>query len=81
MTLRTFIFCDHCNSQGIRLADRRRRSPWQRRLQGRRQSDGRSWFEGTEAEAIAAGWHTSQIGRHTCPGCVDRLRRRQPPSV
>ena len=67
MTVRTFVFCDVCNSQGIRSIELRR-SP--ARHGGRRVTDDRSWFEGTQEEAAAAGWEIDQAGRHICRRCM-----------
>ena len=68
MTIRTFIFCDICNPQGIRNIEYRRR-PRERDRNGRRISDGRSWIEGHLTDAINAGWTVDQQGQHICPAC------------
>ena len=69
MSIRTFIFCDICNTRGIRIIEERRSAPASRPNMGRRLSDGRSWFGGTLAEARAAGWCTDAQDRHVCPRC------------
>jgi hypothetical protein len=40
--------------------------------QGRRISDGRSWFEGDIKEAKELGWSELDDGRHVCPRCRER---------
>ena len=37
----------------------------------RRNSDGRSWFEGTLDDAIKQGWQLSEHGDILCPHCVE----------
>ena len=71
MAIHTFIACDTCNHQGIRLIETRRGGHRNQR-QGRRISDGRSWFEGTEEDAREYGWHTTPDGQHVCPLCYER---------
>ena len=62
MAIRTFIFCDACNPQGIRaISDETGRC--------RRSSDQRSWFEGEADEAINHGWDMTTEGLHLCPKC------------
>jgi len=68
MTIRTFIFCDICNPQGIRNIEYRRR-PRERDRNGRRISDGRSWIEGNLSEAKENGWIINPNGQHICPVC------------
>ncbi len=71
MTFRTFLFCDICNPYGTRSVELRRdmkRSD----NQGRRISDGRSWFEGDIEEAKELGWSELDDGRHVCPRCRER---------
>ena len=68
--LRVIIFCDICNQQGIRYIEQ------QRNLQrgdegGRRITDGRTWYEGTLAEAEQIGW-LIENDIHTCPRCRAR---------
>lgn len=70
MSLIDFICCDVCNREGIRFIDRRGPS---RSGDGRRATDGRSFFDGTEREAITAGWQVEN-GRHICPVCRTRLQ-------
>lgn len=46
-----------------------RRSPRDNERNGRRISDGRAWFDGTLAQAIASGWLQDGDGLHVCPTC------------
>lgn len=69
MAQRTFVFCDVCNPQGFRIPEQRR-APQRGDRRGRRQSDGRAWFEGSIATALEAGWRETDIGSHVCPQCV-----------
>ncbi len=69
MTVKTFVFCDICNTKGIRLLDDRRVDEREAELGGRRISDGRHWFEGSLNEAINAGWVEDERGRHICGRC------------
>jgi hypothetical protein len=72
MGLRTFLFCDVCNPQAIRLVEERR-SHHRTDRSGRRHADGRSWFEGTPQEAMEqAGWNRIDDGRYICPDCAGR---------
>ena len=68
MSIRTFIFCDICNPQGIRTIEFRR-APREGDRNGRRISDGRFWFEGSVSAATKSGWITNPTGQHTCPAC------------
>lgn len=69
MSIRTIIFCDICNPQGLRSIEYRR-APRDNERGGRRISDGRAWYEGSVYEAAAsAGWFISEKGEHICPGC------------
>lgn len=70
MAIRSFIFCDICNPQAIRYVEQRR-GPRGDGTNGRRLTDGRSWFDGTEAAAAAEGW-TVADGHHVCPRCQKR---------
>ena len=68
MSIRTIIFCDICNPQGLRTIEFRR-APRQD-TSGRRISDGRSWYQGSVFEAVdSAGWVISEEGKHICPNC------------
>ncbi|MBU0500792.1 MAG: hypothetical protein KJ558_13705 [Gammaproteobacteria bacterium] len=67
MSIRTFIFCDHCNPIAIRFVEERRRSRWEDPTMGRRISDGRAWFDGNTDEARQAGWIIED--QHICPHC------------
>ncbi len=69
MSIRTFIFCDICNPQGLRSIEFRR-APRVNDRGGRRVSDGRAWYEGSIYEAIkSAGWVVGKEGEHICPTC------------
>jgi len=68
MSIRTFIFCDICNPQGLRCIEFRRSSRLHER-NGRRISDGRAWFEGSISQALEAGWKVSNNNQHICPIC------------
>ena len=68
--LRVIIFCDICNQQGIRYIEQQR-SVQRGDVDGRRVTDGRSWFEGSLEEAIEAGWSYDN-GMHTCPRCIEK---------
>ncbi len=70
MSIRTFIFCDICNPQGIRSIEFRR-APRKGERMGRRISDGRIWFDGSLAEAIDKGWNGNAKGQHICPACSE----------
>ncbi len=71
MSIRTFIFCDICNTSGIRMPNDRRSKP-RENGSGRRITDARAWFEGSVAEAVAAGWQVDTEGRHVCNTCQKR---------
>ena len=68
MSIRTFIFCDICNPQGIRTIEYRR-SPREDDRNGRRICDGRAWFEGNLPEAVLNGWKYNSTDQHICPSC------------
>ena len=68
MSIRTFIFCDICNPQGIRTIEFRR-SPREGDRNGRRICDGRFWFEGSLSEAVLSGWTYNANDQHICPSC------------
>jgi hypothetical protein len=72
MARRSFIFCDICNPQAVREVEMRRASG--RDGKGRRISDGRVWFDGTDREARDAGWVATDDGQHICPACFERMR-------
>ncbi len=72
MARRSFIFCDICNPQAVREVEMRRASG--RDGKGRRISDGRVWFDGTDREAQDAGWVAADDGQHICPACFERMR-------
>ncbi len=68
MSIRTFIFCDICNPQGIRTIEFRR-SPREDERNGRRLCDARFWIEGSLINAIESGWTNTPTGQHICPSC------------
>ncbi len=68
MSIKTFIFCDICNPQGIRTIEFRR-APRKDNRNGRRICDGRFWFDGSLTTALKNGWHLDSLGRHLCPYC------------
>jgi len=68
MSIRTFVFCDICNPQGLRSIEFRR-TPRDEQRNGRRISDGRAWFEGKPEMARQAGWRCTPDDRHICPHC------------
>lgn len=65
MSVRTFIFCDGCNPQGIR-------NIYNGVQRARRNSDGRAWYEGPLDEAVQLGWVVSKQGYTLCPTCIDK---------
>lgn len=68
MSIRTFIFCDICNPQGLRSVEFRR-SPRENERNGRRLCDGRSWFDGKLSDALKQGWMVDSDQQHICPVC------------
>jgi hypothetical protein len=71
MSIRTIIFCDICNPQGLRSIEFRR-APRKDERNGRRISDGRACYQGSIYEAMAsAGWIINEEGEHICPGCKE----------
>ncbi|MGD0960702.1 MAG: hypothetical protein ABSB19_12930 [Methylomonas sp.] len=72
MSIRTFVFCDICNPQGIRTIEFRRSTRLDMRG-GRRISDGRAWLETALDQTMAdAGWLRTVEGLHICPACQSR---------
>ena len=71
MTRHIFFACDICNSLGVRIPDQRRGANRDFRS-GRRNTDGRAWFEGTEEQARECGWEIRTDGRDVCPDCLRR---------
>lgn len=69
MATRQFIFCDICNTMGIRLIEERRSHL---RLGGRRRVDDRSWVEGGPEDAKSQGWLLDAAGRDVCIKCHAR---------
>ncbi len=73
MARRSFIFCDICNPLALRAIEMRRTTGRDSR-DGRRLSDGRAWYDGSDGEAKHAGWVVADDGQHICPACFERLR-------
>jgi len=73
MARRSFIFCDICNPLAIRYVEMRRATGRDVRI-GRRVSDGRNWFDGSDEEATLAGWVATDDGQHVCPACFGRMK-------
>jgi hypothetical protein len=73
MAQRSFIFCDICNPLAIRYIEMRRSAGRDSRL-GRRVTDGRNWFDGSEEQAERAGWVATEDGQHVCPDCFTRMK-------
>jgi len=71
MAIRTFVFCDVCNPQGIRYVEQRRSGNRDGTI-GRRVTDGRAWREGGVSEAEQGGWAMDRTSRHVCPRCQSR---------
>jgi hypothetical protein len=71
MAIRTFVFCDVCNPQGIRYVEQRRGGK-RDGTHGRRVTDGRSWHEGSLSDAAQSGWAIDRSSRHVCPRCQSR---------
>lgn len=65
MSLRVFTFCDVCNQQGIRTIG-------DQAYHDRRNSDGRSWYEGEHAAAVKVGWKIIDEDNIVCPDCIKR---------
>lgn len=68
--LRVIIFCDICNPQGIRYIEQNRSSQ-RGDEEGRRVTDGRSWYEGSLDDALQLDW-LHEDGAHICPRCRNR---------
>jgi hypothetical protein len=73
MARRSFIFCDICNPLAIRYIEMRRSTGRDARI-GRRVTDGRNWFDGSDEEAMQAGWVAADNGQHVCPACFGRMK-------
>ena len=76
--LRTFIFCDRCNRQALRFIEQKRCSK-RGDEDGRRVTDGRSWYEGSLQEALNLGWRYDD-GAHICPPCHKRKQLTSQPT-
>ncbi len=68
--LRVILFCDICNSQGIRYIEQQRNSE-RGDVGGRRITDGRAWYEGSLVEAEQEGWLITE-SQHICPHCREK---------
>lgn len=68
--LRVILFCDICNTQGIRYIEQQRNSE-RGDSGGRRITDGRAWYEGSLVEAEQVGWLISEH-QHICPHCREK---------
>jgi hypothetical protein len=73
MARRSFIFCDICNPLAVRYIEMRRAASRDARI-GRRVTDGRNWFDGSDEEAALAGWVIADNGQHVCPACFSRMK-------
>ena len=73
MARRSFIYCDICNPLALRAIEMRRTTGRDSR-DGRRLSDGRAWFDGSDHEAKQSGWVVADDGQHICQACFERLR-------
>ncbi len=69
---RSFIFCDVCNTNGIRQIELRRQANRGDRG-GRRSSDGCAWYGGEQRIAVEEdGWTATLKGEHVCPSCLEK---------
>ncbi len=73
MARRSFIYCDICNPLALRSIEMRRTNGRDQR-EGRRLSDGRAWYDGSDHDAKLNGWVIADDGQHICPACFDRMR-------
>lgn len=73
MARRSFIYCDICNPLALRSIEMRRTLGRDCR-DGRRLTDGRAWFDGSDEDARLEGWVVADDGQHICPACFYRLR-------
>ncbi len=87
MSIRTFLFCDVCNPRGVRIPEQRR-DMQHRNTQGRRVTDGRSWFEGDLKSAVNDNdWVSMDGGYYVCPICsakglhADNMKRKSDPGL
>ena len=67
MSVKTYTFCDICNTDGTVVADRRENP--RANEAGRRASDQCSWFEGLPEDSADEGWIITSKGKHICPKC------------
>ncbi|MBI5329171.1 MAG: hypothetical protein HZB71_01005 [Betaproteobacteria bacterium] len=79
MARRSFIFCDICNPLAIRDIEMRRNTGRcqdgaKDKGKGRRITDGRAWFDGSDEEAQTDGWVPTEDGQHICPTCFERMK-------
>lgn len=68
---RSFIFCDCCNTMGIRYIEQRRQSKREDQTH-RRITDGRAWHDDDLEAALEDGWQLGEDGKHYCPQCLKR---------
>lgn len=67
MSVKTYTFCDICNSNAYIAIDRRDQP---REVEsGRRIADECSWFEGVPEDSANEGWIITSKGKHICPKC------------
>jgi len=69
MSVRQFVFCDVCNTTGIRQVEERRSHL---RAGGRRRNDDRAWVEGCRDAAGEQGWVVDVQDRDVCDRCCER---------
>ncbi|MBF0470358.1 MAG: hypothetical protein HQL48_03185 [Gammaproteobacteria bacterium] len=75
MAIRSFLFCDICNPDAIRVPDYRRNEKRNSRS-GRRFTDGRKWVEASrEVAATEHGWFYDSNQRDICPACQPIVTR------
>jgi len=65
---RGFIFCDACNSMGIREIDHDEEVP-KAKIKRRRILDLRAWYDGDKEHAVRDGWAAPDADMHFCPRC------------
>jgi hypothetical protein len=71
MSIRKIIFCDICNSRGIKTVEFRR-ARRENEPTGRRITEGRAWIEGEITDAVKNGWLCTSENQHVCPICRTR---------
>lgn len=80
MSRRSFIFCDLCNVMATRAIEMRRGGHGRDSRDGRRVSDGRAWFDGSDEQAQQRDWLIAG-DHHVCPLCVARVAHMPPAQV